>query len=265
MSGDAGYCPDTHETEPRAATAHHELPHSRARCVSGDGRGIFWRAASYPRPHRNTGQGRLVPAEDELLLRAIEGHGTRKWSSSRRTCRATASERGAVAQPAEPRHQQAALTAAEDKVILRSYARCGARWADIARALPYAGPPASAEPLMRRKIEQFVSDEAPTARRPRTCPASTAAPLLLDDDGPIAPVAVIRKPAAPEQRAAPSSSAPRKRPRLLGSSPGRRRRRILRYWSRATALLLPRIQVPQAVLRVLGRGQACDGCNCQAA
>ena len=72
---------------------------------------------------------------------------------------------------------------------------------------------------MRRKIEQFVSDEAAQgAVAPNVPGAATAAlPLLLDDDRVDRAVAVIRKSAPParSKRAAPSSSAPRKRPAAL--------------------------------------------------
>ena len=230
----AGGCPDggpalararSFRAPRRAAHGRAALPRRRARAASGDGRGIFLARASYPHaPHATQVKGAWSPAEDELLLRAIEGHGTRKWSvlAAHLPGRTGKQCRERWHNQLNPDISKLPWTAAEDKVILRSYARCGARWADIAQALPGRTDNAVKNRWncsMRRKIEQFVSDEAAQgATAPDVPGASTAAlPLLLDDDRVDRAVAVIRKSAPParSKRAAPSSSAPRKRPAAL--------------------------------------------------
>ena len=89
-------------------------------------------------PHATQVKGAWSPAEDELLLRAIEGHGTRKWSvlAAHLPGRTGKQCRERWHNQLNPDISKLPWTAAEDKVILRSYARCGARWADIAQALP---------------------------------------------------------------------------------------------------------------------------------
>ena len=225
-------------------------------------------------PHATQVKGAWSPAEDELLLRAIEGHGTRKWSvlAAHLPGRTDRQCRERWHNQLNPDISKLPWTAAEDKVILRSYARCGARWADIAQALPGRTDNAVKNRWncsMRRKIEQFVSDEAAQgATAPDVPGASTAAlPLLLDDDRVDRAVAVIRKSAPParSKRAAPSSSAPRKRPAALLR---------LQSWpstaSDSTVLVeghQPCYCRASKCLKLycacFAAGKPCDGCNCQ--
>ena len=125
MSGDAGYCPQT-RTNPS-----HARPHSapwaptlaRARRAA-TAAAFFWRAASYcfgrevpgqsrptQRTPRNAGQGRLVPRRGRAPAARDRGP---RHAQVVRPRGAPAGPHGqavpgAVAQPAEPRHQQAAL------------------------------------------------------------------------------------------------------------------------------------------------------------
>ena len=219
-------------------------------------------------------KGAWSPAEDELLLRAIEGHGTRKWSvlAAHLPGRTGKQCRERWHNQLNPDISKLPWTAAEDKVILRSYARCGARWADIAQALPGRTDNAVKNRWncsMRRKIEQFVADEAGQgAVAPNVPGAATAAlPLLLDDDRVDRAVAVIRKSAPParSKRAAPSSSAPRKRPAALLR---------LQSWpstaSESTVMVeghQPCYCRASKCLKLycacFAAGKPCDGCNCQ--
>ena len=225
-------------------------------------------------PHATQVKGAWSPAEDELLLRAIEGHGTRKWSvlAAHLPGRTGKQCRERWHNQLNPDISKLPWTAAEDKVILRSYARCGARWADIAQALPGRTDNAVKNRWncsMRRKIEQFVSDEAAQgAVAPNVPGAATAAlPLLLDDDRVDRAVAVIRKSAPParSKRAAPSSSAPRKRPAALLR---------LQSWpstaSESTVMVeghQPCYCRASKCLKLycacFAAGKPCDGCNCQ--
>ena len=122
---------------------------------------------------------------------------------------------------------------------------------------------------MRRKIEQFVSDEAAQgATAPDVPGASTAAlPLLLDDDRVDRAVAVIRKSAPParSKRAAPSSSAPRKRPAALLR---------LQSWPSTASDSTVMVEGHQPCYcraskclklycACFAAGKPCDGCNCQ--
>ena len=219
-------------------------------------------------------KGAWSPAEDELLLRAIEGHGTRKWSvlAAHLPGRTGKQCRERWHNQLNPDISKLPWTAAEDKVILRSYARCGARWADIAQALPGRTDNAVKNRWncsMRRKIEQFVSDEAAQgAVAPNVPGAATAAlPLLLDDDRVDRAVAVIRKSAPParSKRAAPSSSAPRKRPAALLR---------LQSWPSTASDNTVMVEGHQPCYcraskclklycACFAAGKPCDGCNCQ--
>ena len=113
-----GRAPHTHASQPTMNSP------TRARAASGDGRGIFLARASYcfgreretqraapTRPTRNTGQGRLVPRRGRAPAARDRGP---RHAQVVRPRGAPAGPHGqavpgAVAQPAEPRHQQAAL------------------------------------------------------------------------------------------------------------------------------------------------------------
>ena len=244
--------PDTHETEPRAASQPTMNSHTRAR-ASGDGRGIFLAcasccfgcgrdAASRPtRPHATQVKGAWSPPRTSSCC-ARSGHGTqvvvRPGTSQ------AADKLVAGAQPAEPRHQQAALDGRRGKVILR--VRRG-------RALGRHRP-------ARRGTGCAVQNRWNCSCGGRSQfvlmrPAQGDGPgrARRVDGGPPAPtattvdraVAVVTKSAPPARvRRAALVRATEAARGCPGSSPGRRRRRILPVRSRAT--LLPRVQVPQA-------------------
>ena len=119
MSGDAGYCPQT-RTKPS-----HARPHSApwaptlARALrAATAAAFFWRAASYtvsdancPDTHRHAGQGRLVPRRGRAPAARHRGPRHAQVVGPRGAPAGPHGQAvpGAVAQPAEPRHQQAAL------------------------------------------------------------------------------------------------------------------------------------------------------------
>ena len=115
MSGDAGYCPQT-RTKPS-----HARPHSAPRAPTlaralraATAAAFFWRAArDRTAPHNapHAGQGRLVPRRGRAPAARHRGPRHAQVVGPRG---APAGPHGqavprAVAQPAEPRHQQAAL------------------------------------------------------------------------------------------------------------------------------------------------------------